>query len=268
ALVREQELLARHPTAVAGERTARADHPVTGHDDGNRIRRIGAADGARRAWSADAARQLRVADRRAVRDAQKRVPDFALERGTARPELQLEGAPAAVEVLLELPRDVLAGVRLPLYVRLRSGVAPREVVERRAVGERECHERTLLVQQSQHLAHGRGDAACSDPHGESPSEVQKWNVASVRWGANASMSRRVATASGLASRRKNRSSAVARPLSPAGTQSANPKPRISMYCADHGPRPRTSRSRRSAAVAGPAASASRSRSPTAIARAV
>src|ERR1035437_9494227 len=47
AFVREQPAFAREAAAVAGERTVRADHAVTGHDDGNRVLAVRKAHRAR-----------------------------------------------------------------------------------------------------------------------------------------------------------------------------------------------------------------------------
>src|SRR5439155_27373352 len=78
--VLQQPALAVQAAAEARELAARADHPVAGDDDGDRVLSVGRADGAGGARVAEAARQLAIAHRRAVGDGPQGVPDTPLER--------------------------------------------------------------------------------------------------------------------------------------------------------------------------------------------
>jgi hypothetical protein len=80
---------------------------VAGDDDGDRVDRVRAADGAGDA--AELARELAVGDGLAVGDLDERVPDALLELGALRRELELEALAVAREVLVELSGDVGEG---------------------------------------------------------------------------------------------------------------------------------------------------------------
>src|SRR5207248_4306064 len=88
--------------AEPGQLTTRSDHPVAGHDDGDRILAVGGADGAGGARVAEAARQLAVARSRAVRDGAQDVPHASLKCRANRGKREVEGRAAAGEVLSQL----------------------------------------------------------------------------------------------------------------------------------------------------------------------
>src|SRR5215475_10284397 len=99
----EQPLFAVQAPAVAGERAVRADHPVAGHDDRDRVAPVGQPDGAggdRRLTQRGG--YLAVADRLAVRDPGELGPHGELERRAARRERQVERGALAREVLTQL----------------------------------------------------------------------------------------------------------------------------------------------------------------------
>src|SRR5687767_8714650 len=79
AFVLEEPSLAIGAPAEARERSVRADHPVTGHDDADGIAAVRAADGAHRADVAHATREIEVADRLPEADVAQRAPHASLE---------------------------------------------------------------------------------------------------------------------------------------------------------------------------------------------
>ena len=81
ALVGEQPLFAMEAAAVAGERAVGADDAMAGHDDADRVRSVGKADGADGAGTADALGKLAVADGFGRGNFAQGSPDFALEGG-------------------------------------------------------------------------------------------------------------------------------------------------------------------------------------------
>ena len=102
AFVRQQPALAVQAPAVARERPIRADHPVTGHDDGDGIAVVGETHRARRARIADPPRELAVAPGFAERDFLQFLPHPALKGGAPELQGQLETAARTREVFREL----------------------------------------------------------------------------------------------------------------------------------------------------------------------
>src|SRR4029077_14640291 len=82
-LMRQKPALALDPAAIAGERGVRADPPMAGDDDRDRVRAVGEADRAHRFGSADLGWQRAVAYGTAHWDPAQRRPDGALKRGAA-----------------------------------------------------------------------------------------------------------------------------------------------------------------------------------------
>jgi hypothetical protein len=79
--MREQPLLAVETTAVPGQRSIRADHPMAGHQDGNGIASVRESHRPRCIRIADMFRELTVAPRFSVGNLGERVPDALLEFG-------------------------------------------------------------------------------------------------------------------------------------------------------------------------------------------
>src|SRR5690606_26431647 len=82
----EQPFLRGQTAAKARKRAIRADHTVTGHDDGERVLAIGKTNGARSLWIADGTRNIGIAARLAIGNAGKLAPDTKLERRADRRE--------------------------------------------------------------------------------------------------------------------------------------------------------------------------------------
>src|SRR5262249_61061382 len=110
-----ERVLAVEPPAVARQRAVLPDDAVAGDDDRDRRMPDARADGADDVGSAGAARELRVADRGAVRDLEQLGPDGELEIGAHEIELDVERPSLAGEVLLELGDD--RGERLRVALR-------------------------------------------------------------------------------------------------------------------------------------------------------
>src|SRR6187399_2723518 len=98
----EQLTFALQAAAVAGEVTVRADDPVAGHDDADRILAVGQAHGSRRGRVPDAFGQFAVGNLFTVRDPAQLCPHRALKGRAAEPEVQFEFPPLAREILGEL----------------------------------------------------------------------------------------------------------------------------------------------------------------------
>ncbi len=123
----EQRLLARETAAVAGERAVLADDSVAGDDDGHGRLPDTRTHRANEVGPADAACELRIADRRAVRNLEQPLPDGQLELRADEVERDVERPPLAREVLLELRQDR----------RERVGIAKRPVRPVSTTGERD-----------------------------------------------------------------------------------------------------------------------------------
>ena len=89
ALMVEEPGLSFESTAVAGERSRRPDHPVTGDDDRDRVGAVGGADGARGARRSQRFRDRAIARRLPGRNRAQRQPHLFLER--RRPACREEG---------------------------------------------------------------------------------------------------------------------------------------------------------------------------------
>ena len=93
----------------SAQRAIGADHAMTGHDDADRIGRIGATDGARGSWIAKLRCNLAVGPGLAVGNRAQRRPDVLLELGAPRSEPQGKVAPLAGKVGEHLPPGACAG---------------------------------------------------------------------------------------------------------------------------------------------------------------
>src|SRR5205085_8831844 len=102
ALEGEQPMLDRQPPAVAGQPSVRANHAMTGNDDGQRIAAVGETDRSRRRWLTNLRRERAVRDRPAVGNVEQRAPDSLLKGRPVGRERQVEHATLAFEVFLEL----------------------------------------------------------------------------------------------------------------------------------------------------------------------
>src|SRR5579872_5184072 len=80
ALVVEQPALARQAAAIAGQGAVRADHPMAGHDDGDRIGAVGEADRAARVGAPQLRREFAIGRRRAGWSGSQCRPYAALEK--------------------------------------------------------------------------------------------------------------------------------------------------------------------------------------------
>src|SRR3954451_5800596 len=140
----EQVPLAVQPAAVAGEAAVRADDPVAGHDDRDRVAAVGGADRPRPVRAPDLPGDLAVAARLAVRDRGQRLPHAAQERRAVQREGEGELVALAREVLVELGAGRGEGLVGPLPVRAD---AERGHVQAAEVG---------LVAGEQELADGAG----------------------------------------------------------------------------------------------------------------
>ena len=106
----EQRALRREAAGVAGQRAVGADHPVAGDDDRQRVAAGRGADGAGPVGAPQRPGDRPVALRLAVGDRGDLLPDRPLEAAAAaRRQRQLELAPLAGEVLLELGRGLGEG---------------------------------------------------------------------------------------------------------------------------------------------------------------
>jgi hypothetical protein len=89
----QQLLLAFHPAGVALHRAVRADDPVAGADDSQRVRADRGTDSLDpAARDAELSGQRTVGRGRAVRDGVQGTPDQLLEIGSGRGELEVKDA--------------------------------------------------------------------------------------------------------------------------------------------------------------------------------
>ncbi len=131
-LVIQQPFLERQSAAVADQRPTRADHPVAGDDDGDRVAAIGGADGPRGTRPADPPGLLRIADGRAEGDGQERVPGKSLEGCAGHAERQVERRSLAGEVcaqLLDRARNGALSRRQPAPASGAGAAVPERQVE-------------------------------------------------------------------------------------------------------------------------------------------
>lgn len=122
----QQCALALQPPGVADDRAVRADHAVTGHDDGEGVAPVRQAHRPRRIGLPQLPGQCAVGDRRAVGDGAQGVPDARLERRPYGGQRQVEGGPRAAEVFAELPAGLGEGCRgvVPHPARAWGRAAP------------------------------------------------------------------------------------------------------------------------------------------------
>ena len=146
----QEEPLAGEAAGVPGQAAARADHPVAGHDDADRVPAVGVPDRLRGAGVAQFGGQLPVRAGFAVRDLRQQGPDLLLERRAARRELEVELAPRAREVLAELG---FRGFEAVVVAAAEVGQARRPEV---AV-EVEPGQRLAVADQGQRTDRGRDD---------------------------------------------------------------------------------------------------------------
>ena len=98
----EQPVLSRQAAPVAGQRTAGADHPMTGDDDRDGIGSVGSPDGPAGGRTADPCGDLPVAGRCARRNLAQCPPYLPLERGAPRFDWQIiQGNEIAGEIFVE-----------------------------------------------------------------------------------------------------------------------------------------------------------------------
>src|SRR5690606_36265046 len=135
--VLEQRALERQPAAVTRQRAVRADHPMAGHDQADRIRAVRGADAARGCRAADRACDVGIAARLAVRNRQQGVPHGVLKRRARRGAVDVELRALAGAVLVDLTP----------HVRNRGLIVHRFRVDgRSAVGAQvETHEPAAVV---------------------------------------------------------------------------------------------------------------------------
>src|SRR6266700_1165048 len=173
-LMLEQPAFAIQAAAEAGQLTARPDHAVTGHDDGDRVLAVGGAHGASGARVAEAPRQLAVARGGAVGDGAEEIPHLPLEGRAGRLERQVERRPGAGEVLLQLvpsPGEQRAGGAVAVVLSARP---PLHFVEWRTVaGSREMDACECGVRGREHeLAEGAREAGEGGAHGSGEGTAQ------------------------------------------------------------------------------------------------
>ncbi len=155
-LMRQQPLLALQPAAISRERAVGADHPVTGHQDGNGIPPIREPHGARGAGLADPPGQLSVAPSLAVRNFRELPPDTLLKFRALQAQRQIERPPPPRKIFLELPpRDGQrcgSGILDPsihgLRLAARLHVKPRETPPIR--GEQQSPDRAVEIAERAH----------------------------------------------------------------------------------------------------------------------
>ena len=150
ALRLEQPELAPQAAAVAAEPAVRGDHAVARDDDGDAVGAVGGSDGARRSRRADLPSELRVGARLAEGDAQQRVPHAALERTARVLQRQVERAPAAGEVLVQLGGEAVDQRAVARHER--PGEAPAQRVQLRL-----DHAPVGVLEQDEGLVGGAGD---------------------------------------------------------------------------------------------------------------
>src|SRR3954452_25018223 len=124
ALEVEQRALHRQAAAEADELAVGADHPVAGHDDGDRVAPVGQPDGARGPGRPDAPGDLAVGRGLAVGDLAQGGPYALLEGVAVGLQRELEARPLAGEVRAQLcdgrgQRRVLEALRPGLRVQLQ-----------------------------------------------------------------------------------------------------------------------------------------------------
>ena len=167
----DQPAFAVEAAAIAGQGRVGADHPVAGHNDGDRVGAVGEPDGAAGGGAADALGEVAVADRRAGRDAAQFGPDLALERCAAGLHRQtVECGEIAVEIGLEYGtgrsgvsggREGIGAVMQPQQA-MQAGLVVVEVerAEGGAVGDEQdrADRRGQTAQQQVGRAERRGGA--------------------------------------------------------------------------------------------------------------
>src|SRR2546423_782099 len=99
----EQPLLDRQPAAEAGQGTVGADDTMAGEYDAHWIRSIGGADGSGRGRDAESGRLASVGRGGPEWNLRQRAPGRDLETRALEVEWDVERAPLAGEVLVELP---------------------------------------------------------------------------------------------------------------------------------------------------------------------
>src|SRR5918999_1071642 len=108
ALEAEQALLHVEPAAVAAEAAAGREHAVARDDERHRVRAERVPRGAGAPRAAGQGGDLRVRGVLAVRDRRGPAEPLALERPGEPPvDPEVEAPPPALEVLVELPPDVV-----------------------------------------------------------------------------------------------------------------------------------------------------------------
>ena len=129
---------------VERQRAVRADHPVTRHDDRDRVAPVRRTDRPRLAAVAETLGLFAVGDRFAVRNRPQRRPRPALEGRSDGIERHVERAPSALEVLVEL---------LGRLVDDRPFGSSRGLVRpRRRLVERDARHASRVVDRPQHGA--------------------------------------------------------------------------------------------------------------------
>src|ERR1051325_4535384 len=105
SLVLEQPALTLQPAAEAGQLPFRADHAVTGNDDGNRVGAVGGANGTGRFGIAQAPGELTITRCDTEGDLAQQLPYAELEVRPPGLERQIERGACVGEILLELGFD-------------------------------------------------------------------------------------------------------------------------------------------------------------------
>ena len=183
--------------------------------------------------TAQLARDLAVASGPAEGYPEKRLPDASLEARSGRGQGHGEAPEIAAEIGVDLfPDRGGEGRAADQAGGSRPGPAAQADRERRGPsegrgdrpnggvhGDRESPDRRGkrgIIGGAVVLCHGFGWLSC-----------QRWAVARLRKGEKTAIRRRVASMSGLPPRRNSDCRPLATPVSPSGTQSANPRERIS-----------------------------------------
>ncbi len=101
-LMLQEPLFTIDSPRIARQLSVSSNHPVTGHDDRDRVASVGGTDGARSGRLSQSLGQGAVGDGFAKGDLAQELPDLLLKGSALRSEGEVKGLPQVGEVLVKL----------------------------------------------------------------------------------------------------------------------------------------------------------------------
>src|SRR5580765_1007232 len=155
----QQPFLDRQPPGVAAEAAVGAHRAMARHDQGDRVRAAGTADGAHRGRRTDGARDFRVGARLAARNAPQLFPYPALEHRAADIDRHAREAPFASDEAADLRLEL----RQRRFGQLRGAeLAGEELLKLLDFGAELDRADAILRGGDQHDAERRREARVAD----------------------------------------------------------------------------------------------------------